>query len=34
MANKAKRDQIVARKTDGVTLNEKVKQLNVCRKTV
>ena len=34
MANKAKRDQIVALKTDGVTYNDNVKQLKVCRKTV
>ena len=34
MANKAKRAQIVALKTDGVTWSKKVNQLIVCRKTV
>ena len=35
MANKAKRDQIVAlKKIDGFTYNENVKQVKVCRNTV
>ena len=34
MSNKAERDQIVALKTDGITWNENVKPLKVCRKTV
>ena len=34
MANKAKRDQIVALKTDGITWMDIVKQFKVCQKTV
>ena len=34
MADKVKRDQIVALKTAGVSNNDIVKQLKACRKTV